>query len=51
MSNGLSTAKISAKPASGIPAWAKTITSITIPAPGTAADPIEANVAVRIIPI
>jgi len=39
-------AKIKANPASGIPACAKTITSITIPALGTAAVPIEAKVAV-----
>ena len=50
MSRGLSTAKIRANPASGIPAWAKTITSTIIPALGTAAAPIEANVAVTIIP-
>jgi len=43
-------AKIKAKPASGMPACAKTITSITIPALGTAAVPIEAKVAVKIIP-
>ena len=43
-------AKIKANPASGIPACAKTITSITIPALGTAAVPIEANVAVKTIP-
>ena len=34
----------------GIPACASTITNITIPAPGTAALPIEAKVAVTIIP-
>ncbi len=43
-------AKIKANPASGIPACANTITNITIPAPGTAALPIEAKVAVTIIP-
>ena len=50
ISNGLSTAIIKASPASGIPAWPRTITSITIPALGTAAAPIEARVAVTIIP-
>ena len=50
ISRGLSTAKIKAKPISGIPAWERTIISITIPAPGTAAEPIEANVAVVTIP-
>ena len=49
MSKGLSMANIKAKPASGIPACPKTITNITIPALGTAAEPIEANVAVTII--
>lgn len=43
MSNSLSMAKIKTKPASGIPAWVRTITSITIPALGTAAVPIEAS--------
>ena len=43
-------AKIKAKPASGIPACAKTMTNITIPALGTAAVPMEAKVAVKIIP-
>ena len=50
ISNGRSTAKISANPASGIPACAKTITKTMIPALGTAAAPIDANVAVDIIP-
>ena len=50
ISNGLSTAKINAKPASGIPAWASTITKTIIPALGTAAAPIDASVAVTIIP-
>ena len=50
ISRGLSIAKIKANPASGIPACARTITSITIHALGTAAVPIEANVAVRTIP-
>ena len=50
ISRGLSTAKINANPASGIPAWDNTITNTIIPALGTAAVPIEASVAVRIIP-
>ena len=50
MSKGLSTAKINANPASGIPACAKTITKTIIPALGTAAAPIDAKVAVKIIP-
>ena len=50
ISKGRSIAKIKAKPASGIPACAKTITNITIPALGTAAVPIEAKVAVKTIP-
>ena len=50
MSKGLSTAKINANPASGIPACARTITKTIIPALGTAAAPIEARVAVEIIP-
>ena len=50
ISKGRSTANIKAKPASGIPACANTITSTIIPALGTAAAPIDANVAVTIIP-
>ena len=50
ISRGRSTAKIKANPASGIPAWARTITRTIIPALGTAAAPIDANVAVDIIP-
>ena len=48
MSNGRSIAKISARPASGMPACAKTMTNITMPALGTAAVPIEASVVVKI---
>ena len=50
MSRGLSTANIRANPASGIPAWANTITRTIIPALGTAAAPIDAKVAVTMIP-
>ena len=50
ISRGLSTANIRASPASGIPACANTITNTIIPALGTAAAPIDANVAVTIIP-
>ena len=50
ISKGRSTAKISANPVSGIPACASTMTNMTIPAPGTVAEPIEAKVAVTIIP-
>ncbi len=46
MSSGLSMASISAKPSVGKPTEFKTIISITIPAPGTPAEPIEASVAV-----
>lgn len=53
ISNGLSIAKIRAKPmaslSAGMPIDSNTITSITMPAPGTAAEPIEANRAVRTI--
>lgn len=42
--NSLSIAKINAKPASGIPAYPNTVTNIIIPSPGTAAEPILANV-------
>ena len=53
ISKGLSTAKINAKPignnSSGKPTDSKTITNITIPALGTAAEPIEANNAVNTI--
>ena len=44
-----STANINAIPSGSIPTELKTITSITIPAPGTAAAPIEARVAVKTI--
>ena len=50
ISSGRSTANIKANPASGIPACAKTITRTIIPPLGTAAAPIDANVAVEIIP-
>ena len=49
MSKILSTAKINAIPAGSIPTDDNTITNITIPAPGTAAAPIEARVAVSTI--
>ena len=50
MSSGRSMANIKAKPASGIPACANTMTNITMPALGTAAVPMEAKVAVKMIP-
>ena len=50
MSRGLSTANISARPASGIPAWPKTIINIIIQALATAAAPIDARDAVTTIP-
>src|SRR5690606_9728283 len=53
MSKGLSTAKMRDKPIvileMGNPKDSRTITSMIKPAPGTAADPIEANVAVNMI--
>lgn len=53
ISSGRSTAKIRAKLmailSEGKPLDSKTITNITIPAPGTAAEPIDASNAVKII--
>ena len=53
ISKGLSTANINANPmanlSAGKPTASNTITNITIPAPGTAAEPIDANNAVIII--
>ena len=50
MSSGLSIANISAIPAGLIRMDSSTITSIKMPAPGTAAAPMEARVAVTMIP-
>ena len=47
ISRGLSRAMIRASPSSGIPTAPRTITSITSPAPGTAAAPMDESVAVR----
>ncbi|MPN43155.1 hypothetical protein SDC9_190714 [bioreactor metagenome] len=49
MSRILSTPAIIAIPSIGKPTDCKTIPNIIIPAPGTPAVPIEANVAVNII--
>src|SRR5690606_35682101 len=46
ISKGLSTANINAIPAGLTPIDSKTMTSISRPAPGTAAEPIDASVAV-----
>ena len=51
ISNILSTAKIKAIPSGSIPIALNTITNITIPAPGTAAAPIDDKVAVITITI
>src|SRR5690606_25247029 len=45
----LSGANINAIPATGTPIASNTIISITTPAPGTPADPIDAKVAVKIM--
>ena len=49
MSKILSTPNIRARPSAGTLIAPNTITNITIPAPGTAAAPIDANVAVKTI--
>mgnify|MGYP003305704569 CR=1 FL=1 len=49
ISNILSTPRIKANPTLGTPIASKIITSVIIPAPGTAAVPIEAKTAVNTI--
>ncbi|OQC35698.1 MAG: hypothetical protein BWX64_02351 [Acidobacteria bacterium ADurb.Bin051] len=49
MSSGRSTARISASPSTGSPTAFRTMISITMPAPGTPAVPMEARVAVTMI--